>query len=100
MESIQAKIMLSRNTSAAKSHDRCGFAFAFLSFLQLRFLLHMHGGDSSKIVNQSHFSPSVSMRLRNTLCPNDEQVNDDDVVTMTGRMNTWMKYISRQRRQF
>ena len=49
----------------------------FLGLLKVFFFLHVHGGDSTKVVNQSHFLPSVSMRFRNTLYPYDEQVDDD-----------------------
>ena len=57
---------------------RAGSLSLFLGLLQLLFFLHVHGGNAPEIVNQSHTFPSVSMRLRNSLYPNDEQVNDDE----------------------
>ncbi len=61
-----------------KSVTGSGSLSLFFGFLQVCFLLHVHGGNTAKIVDQSHTFPSVSMRLRNSLYPNDEQVNDDE----------------------
>ena len=85
-----------------KAMTSAGSLSLFLCFLQLRFLLHVHGGNSSEIVNQSHFSPSVSMRLRNALYPNDEQVNDDERGDDNGENEHVDEVHSsdRQRRQF
>ena len=70
-------MMVSRNTSCGQNPCPVRALSLFFCFLEVFFFLHVHRGNAAKIVNQSHTSSSVSMRLRNTLYPNNEQMNDD-----------------------